>query len=113
LVGLTGMRFSHGKAKKGGAIQIDFEVTEPVKVLVGYFDSDAKQWLQVPALEHVAHANERGGLDPVLEDVAEIGDAKIKLPKVNVHAFRYEKGKHTLEMIGNGSYVILGVIPAK
>jgi len=113
LVGLTGMRFSHGKAKKGGVIKIDFEVSEPVKVLVGYFDSTKKEFLQVPALEHVAHANERGGLDTVLENVAEIGDAKIKLPKVNVHAFRYEKGKHTLEMIGTGSYVILGVIPAE
>jgi len=112
LVGLTGMRFSHQKAKKGGIIKFDFEVTEPVRVLVGYFDSTKKEWLQIPALEHVAHANERGGLDPVLEDVADIGDAKRKLPKVNIHAFKYEKGKHTLEMIGNGSYVILGVVPA-
>jgi len=112
LVGLTGMRFSHGKAKKGGIIKIEFEVTEPVKVLVGYFDSDAKEWLQVPALEHVAHANDRGGVDAVLEDVADIGDAKLKLPKVNVHAFKYEAGRNTLEMIGKGSYVILGVVPA-
>ena len=81
-------------------------------MLVGYFDSEAKEWLHVPALEHVAHANDRGGIDPVLEDVAEIGDATLKLPKVNVHAFKYEKGKQTLEMIGSGSYVILGVVPA-
>lgn len=112
LVGLTGIRFSHEAAKKGGDIRIDFEVSEPVKVLVGYFDSDDKQWLQVPALEHVAHADDRGGIDVVLEDVAEIGDGKLELPKVNVHAFRYEKGRHTLEMIGKGSYVILGVVPA-
>lgn len=112
LVGLTGMRFSHGKAKKGGVIKIDFEVAEPVKVLVGYFDSEAKEWLQVPMLEHVAHANDRGGIDPVLTDVADIGDAKLKLPKVNVHAFRYDKGRQTLEMIGKGSYVILGVVTA-
>lgn len=112
LVGLTGMRFSHSKAKKGGVIRIDFEVAEAVKVLVGYFDSDAKKWLKVPALEHVAHANDRGGIDPIMEDVADIGDSKLKLPKVNVHAFRYDKGKQTLEMIGEGSYVILGVVPA-
>lgn len=112
LLGLTGMRFAHGHAKKGGEIKIDFEVNQPVKVLVGYFASDAKEWLQVPALEHVAHANDRGGIDPVLDDAAEIGDGKIKLPKVNVHAFRYDKGRHTLEMIGRGSYLILGVVPA-
>jgi len=112
LVGLTGMRFSHGKAKKGGVIRIEFEAAEPVKVLVGYFQGERSLWLQVPALEHVAHANDRGGIDAVLEDVADIGDAKLKLPKVNVHAFKYEKGRHTLEMIGKGSYVILGVVPA-
>ncbi|MBT3191525.1 MAG: hypothetical protein HN341_03115, partial [Verrucomicrobia bacterium] len=116
LVGLTGMRFSHQKAKTGGIIQIDFEVEAPVKVLVGYFDSDAKEWLHVPALEHVAHANDRGGVDTVLEDVAEVsgrfGADTLKLPKVNVHAFSYAAGRNTLEMIGEGSYIILGVIPA-
>ena len=112
LVGLTGIRFSHGKAKKGGVIKIDFEAAEPVKVLVGYFDSKDKQWLQVPMLEDAAHADDRGGLAAVLENAADIGDAKLKLPKVNVHAFKYEKGKQTLEMIGKGSYVVLGVVPA-
>jgi len=29
-----------------------------------------------------------------------------------VHAFKYEKGKQTLEMIGEGSYLILRVVPA-
>jgi len=113
LVGLTGIRFSHSKASKGGILKIDFELTDPVKVLVGYFDSDEKEWCQVPALEHVTHADDRGGIDAVLEDVAEIGDVNMKLPKVNLHAFRYETGKNTLEMIGQGSYVILGVIPAE
>ena len=113
LEGLTGMRFSHQNAKNGGTVKIEFEASRPVKVLVGYFESQVQEWLQVPALEHVAQANDRGGLDPVLEDVAEIGDAKIRLPKVNLHAFRYEAGKHTLEMIGTGSYVILGVVPVE
>lgn len=111
LAGLTGMRFSHAKAEKG-TIQIDFEVNEPVKVLVGYFGSEDKGWLQVPMLEHVAHADDRGGLNAVLENAAVIGNGKNKLPPVNVHAFKYEKGKQTLEMIGEGSYLILGVVPA-
>jgi hypothetical protein len=110
-VGLTGMRFSHELSQKGREIKIEFEVTEPVKVLVGYFDSEAESWLQVPMLEHVAHANDRGGIDPVLEDAADIGDGEAKLPKVNVHAFQYDAGRHSLEMIGTGSYVILGVVP--
>jgi hypothetical protein len=30
---------------------------------------------------------------------------------VNVHAFRYEPGRHKLEMIGKGGFVVLGVVP--
>jgi hypothetical protein len=41
-----------------------------------------------------------------------IGDTKLDLPKVNVHAFKYNKGKQTLEMIGQGSYIILCVVTA-
>ena len=29
----------------------------------------------------------------------------------NVHAFRYEPGRYQLEMIGKGSFVVLGVVP--
>jgi hypothetical protein len=32
-------------------------------------------------------------------------------PNVNVHAFRYEPGRHRLELIGKGSFVVLGVVP--
>ena len=62
-------------------------------------------------LEHVAHANERGGLDPVLQNAADIGDGTLSLPSLNVHAFNYDKGRQTVEMIGQGSYAILGVVP--
>ncbi|MCP4311772.1 MAG: hypothetical protein GY790_10950 [Bacteroidetes bacterium] len=62
---------------------------------------------------NVALANERGGLDPILEGVADLRSNTTTLPKLNVHAFEYGKGKQTFEMIGEGSYVILGVVPAK
>jgi hypothetical protein len=113
LEGLSGIRFSHKHAKDGGEVRIEIETSEPVKVLVGYFSAFSPDWLQVPALEHVAHANERGGLDPVLEDVADLRSNTTTLPKLNVHAFDYGKGKQTIEMIGEGSYVILGIVPAK
>jgi len=112
LTGLTGIRFSHQHAKTGGTIAIEFEVAQPVKVLVGYFQDGGEIWLQVPMLEHVAHANERGGLDPILQDVADIGEGNLDLPAVNVHAFEYGIGRHVLEMIGQGSYVVLGVVAA-
>jgi hypothetical protein len=113
LEGLTGIRFSHEHARNGGEVIIEIEANEPVKVLVGYFNAFHPDWLPVPALEHVAHANERGGLDPILEDVADLSSKTATLPKLNVHAFEYDKGKQTIEMIGEGSYVILGIVPAK
>ncbi len=106
LNGLTGIRFSHEAAKQG-LPPIEFEVIEPVSVLVGYFDSNQKAWLQVPKLEFAAQADERGGVDTVLENAAVIQEC----PAVDAHAFRYEAGKQKLEFIGKGSFVILGVVP--
>jgi len=106
LSGLTGIRFSHTAAKDGFP-PIEFEAGEPVYVLVGYFDSDQKAWLQVPKLEFAAQADERGGVDTVLENAATISSC----PNVDVHAFRYGAGRQKLELIGKGSFVILGVVP--
>ena len=106
LNGLTGIRFSHTAAKDGFP-PIEFEAGEPVYVLVGYFDSDQKAWLQVPKLEFAAQADERGGVDTVIENAAAISSC----PNVDVHAFRFDAGKQKLELIGKGSFVVLGVVP--
>jgi hypothetical protein len=106
LQGLTGIRFSHESAKKGLDF-IEFEATEPVQVLVGYFNSNQKAWLPVPKLEFAAQADERGGVDVLLENAAAISSC----PGVNVHAFRFDAGRQKLELIGKGSFVILGVVP--
>jgi hypothetical protein len=106
LCGLAGIRFSHNKAKQG-MDPIEFEVGEPVQVLVGYFDSKQKAWLQVPKLEVAAQADERGGVDTVLENAAAISSC----PNVNIHAFHFDAGRQKLELIGKGSFVILGVVP--
>jgi hypothetical protein len=63
----------------------------------------------VPDLEHVAHADERGGYAALIPKAVAIDG----LPRVNVHAFRYEAGRQKIEMIGKGSYVILGVVKAE
>jgi hypothetical protein len=106
LSGLTGIRFSHNQAKQGME-PVEFESAEPVQVLVGYFDSNQKAWLQVPKLEVAAQADERGGVDTVIENAAVISSC----PNVNVHAFRFDAGRQKLELIGKGSFVILGVVP--
>jgi len=107
LNGLTGIRFSHEEAKNGRYLPVEFEVAEPVRVLIGYFQSDRDIWLQVPNLDFASHADERGGLDVVLRNAAAIDEC----PDVNVHAFRYEPGRHKLELIGKGGFVVLGVVP--
>ena len=106
LTGQTGIRFSHEKAKQG-LPPLEFEATEPVQVLVGYFDSPQKAWLQAPQLEFAAQADERGGVDTVLEHAATISAC----PLVHLHAFRFDAGRQKLELIGKGSFVILGVVP--
>jgi hypothetical protein len=86
---------------------VEFEVSEPVRVLIGYFQNDRDLWLQVPNLDVASHADERGGVDTVIRNAAAIEEC----PMVNVHAFRYEPGRYKLELIGKGSFVVLGVVP--
>jgi DUF1680 family protein len=107
LIGLRGIRFSHQAASAGRCEPIEFQVSEPVQVLIGYFRDKNPAWLQVPDLEAAAQADERGGYDPVLRNAVAIEG----LPNVDVHAFRYEAGKHKLELIGKGSFIVLGIVP--
>ena len=76
-------------------------------MLVGYFNSTQKTWRQVPTLETAAQADERGGLEPVLLNAVGIAT----LPPVNVHAFRYGAGRQKLELLGQGSFIVVGVVP--
>ena len=107
LDGLTGIRFSHEAAKKGHYQPVEIRVTGPVRILVGYFDSNQKAWLQVPRLETDARADDRGGVETLIENAATISGC----PDVDVHAFRYDAGLQKLEFYGKGSFVILGVVP--
>ena len=107
LNGLTGIRFSHEAAKSGRYEPVEIELAEPAQVLVGYFNDTRDIWLQVPKLEFAAQADERGGIETVIENAVVIQEC----PGVNVHAFHYEAGKQKLEFIGKGSFVILGVVP--
>ncbi len=107
LSGLTGIRFSHEAARKGSYQPIEFENAAPVQVLVGYFQSKQPAWLQVPNLETAAQADERGGIDTVIRNAATIHGC----PALDIHAFQFEPGRHKLELIGKGSFVVLGVVP--
>ena len=107
LRGLTGIRFSHEDAKKGRYQPVELELSQPARVLVGFFKYDSKGCLPAPQLETDARADERGGVETVLENAATVEQC----PDLNVHAFLYEAGRQKLEFSGKGSFVILGVVP--
>ncbi|MCS7459753.1 hypothetical protein N0M98_06325 [Paenibacillus doosanensis] len=106
LDGLTGVRFSQREAGLRG-IALEFELAEPAQVLIGYFNSKDQQWLQAPSLEENTHADDMGGYEPLLKK----GLRLYAYPSVNVHAFRFDAGRHTLDF-GKGAYLLLGVVPA-
>ncbi|MDF2561298.1 MAG: hypothetical protein K0R99_2744 [Microbacterium sp.] len=104
LDGLTGVRVRRDAAFQG-QIALRLRLDEPGHILVGYFQSTDPVWLQVPDLEVDTHADARGGLEPVLRAAAAVDF----LPSVNVHAFAFEAGEHTLAL-GTGAYVVLGAV---
>ena len=95
-----------GLPRTGTPPPIEFECTEPVRVLIGYFNAKGPEWRKPPTLETDATAAERGGAEPFLVDAVKF-DA---LPSITVHAFDYPAGRHTLEVRDTGAYLILGVV---
>ena len=82
------------------------ECDEPVRVLIGYFNATGPEWRQPPTLETDASAGERGGAEPFIVEAAKLEG----FPSINVHAFTYPAGRHTLEVRNTGAYLILGVV---
>jgi len=102
LEGLQGV----GLPLTGSAGPVEFECTQPVRVLIGYFNASGDQWRKPPTLETDATAGERGGAEPFIVDAAKFDG----LPTVTVHAFDYPAGRHRLEVRGTGAYLILGLV---
>jgi hypothetical protein len=109
LQGLSGVRFSRSAAVTGQLAPIEFECNQPVRVLIGYFNQSGPGWRPPPTLETDASAADRGGVEPLLLRAADLDH----LPSVNVHAFEYTAGRHTLQVRGEGAFLILGVVTAE
>ncbi|MCS7337057.1 MAG: hypothetical protein NZ739_02295 [Verrucomicrobiae bacterium] len=107
LEGLTGIRFSHESAKTGRYVPVEFEVTEPVCVLIGLFNERREIWLQPPNPDEAADATERGWAEPIILNAAVVEGC----PNVNLYAVRFGPGRHKLEVPGRGSFIVLGVVP--
>jgi hypothetical protein len=105
LSGLTGIRFGMGEAIVSG-ITLRLRLQEPARILIGYFDDKGVEWLSPPCLETDTHADDRGGYATLLTHAVKIKGVK----SVNVHAFTYEAGEHTIRF-ATGAFIVAGVIP--
>ena len=101
---LSGVRFGDEEQQQGGTV-LKFRCDKPVKVLVGYFNTNSYSVLAPPTLETNANANDRGQADIKIANAMLIPD----LYPVNVYNYNYEEGGHELTL-GKGRVLILGFI---
>ncbi|MBS7564885.1 hypothetical protein KHS38_10755 [Mucilaginibacter sp. Bleaf8] len=104
LTGLKGIKLSKAKQLKEGTT-IKFNNSRPVKVLVGFFNETAPQYLQPPQLETDASANDFGQADSKIANAVLMPD----LPPVNIHTYTFKAGTNTLSL-GKGACLVLGII---
>lgn len=104
---LSGVQFSDREQGKEGTV-LKFKTDKPVKVLVGYFNTNSYSVLRPPTLETDASANDRGQADIKIANALLIPG----LYPVNVYAYKYEAGEHEL-ILGKGCVLILGFIDGK
>lgn len=104
LKGLEGIRLSMTEQLNNGTI-IHFANKEPVKVLVGFFNSSDRNYVSPPQLETNANANDQGQADIDIINAVGIPD----LPPVNIHSYYFGPGENTLKL-KHGACLILGFI---
>ncbi|MDR3220043.1 MAG: glycoside hydrolase family 20 zincin-like fold domain-containing protein [Dysgonamonadaceae bacterium] len=92
---------------KDGTV-ITFENSRPVSVLVGYLNSERREFAKAPTLETDANANQYGQGDVKIANALEVqGRAS-----VNIHSYTFPAGKNTLNL-GKGALIVLGFIDAE
>ncbi len=106
LKGLTAIRLSMNRQKEDKTL-INFTCDTAVNVLVGYFGSNNRDYLQPPTLETNASANDREQAEVRIANAI----AADSLPSINIHTYRFNKGDNTLEL-GKGAALVLGFINA-
>ena len=102
LDGLQSCVFSAQQQRADGT-HITFTANRPVRLLVGYFRDDQTKYARAPKLETDAAANDYGQAEPVLTSALRIDG----MPQVNVHAYHFDAGSHTL-LLPKGLLLILG-----
>ncbi len=101
---LTGIQFEDKKQQEEGTV-LHFKNEKPVKVVVGYFNTNSYTVLRPPTLETNAAANDRGQADIKIANALRFNG----LYPVNIYTYHYEAGENELKL-GNGRVLILGFI---
>lgn len=113
LAGVSASRISF-EASSTAQVALEVDLPEAGHLLIGYLKSPDPEWLQVPDLEVNTHADDQGGLDPVLKSGIEVSIPAARSDEtrrlwVDVHAFRFPAGRHTFTP-GPGAYLVLGAV---
>lgn len=99
-------RFSQDKQTEEGTT-LTFQTEKDVNLLVGYLNTERKEYAKAPTLETDASANEYGQGDVKIANAMNISDRG----SVNIHSYSFKAGKHTLSL-GKGALLILGFTDA-
>ena len=99
---LSGVVLSEKTQEKEGTI-LQFKNERPVKVLVGYFNTNSNSVLNPPTLETNAQANNRGQADIRIANALLIP----VLYPVNVYSYYFAAGENELQL-GRGRVLVLG-----
>lgn len=110
---LKGMTGVHGREEEylvdGGRI-IDFESSQPAKVLIGYFDApDDPRFARPPNPDTDSRSADHGGVEITLRRALSIE----RMPTVNVHVFEFEPGPRHFDPRSEGLYLFLGLVPGE
>ena len=99
---LKGLRLAKAK-QQSERTSLTFSTTQPVKLLVGFFNEKNPKYLPAPELETDASANDYGQSEIKISNAILVDG----LPPVNVHAYSFKSGQHTLNL-GKGVCLLIG-----
>lgn len=104
LEGVKGLQSQFKKQLTNGTA-ITFSSKDSVKVLVGFFNKKAPEFLKAPELETDASANNYGQAETAIANAVVMKG----FPNINVHVYSFPAGTNTLHL-GKGGALVLGFL---